>query len=182
MPKFQVDLPEEPEEDRPQFSFRDADPVGVGEEKEDRKETPRQKSLGSVIALLLQSHEQLQSGDTQLFTLVDLIARLKTGEVSIEGNEGRVKQMVDIVRKQLIATIVTLDQTLFTVDLEERGILGTRDGREFARLGLQLIERIGTEFERWGLEGPADDIPPEAVELMRQAVVDLEAEETANES
>lgn len=184
MAKFQVDVPEgfdEEAPERPEFAFRGADPVGVGEEgSTPRQETPREKSLGTVISILMQSHEQIQNADTQLFTLTDFVARLKTGEISIEPNKGAGKKMVDAMRKNLIHSIVALDQALLVLDLEERGILGNHDGREFARLGLSIIDRVREERERWGLSlDDVPEIPAEAVELMKQAVAEMEAEQEA---
>jgi len=176
MAKFQVDVPEEEPEERPGFSFRGADPVPVGGAKTPEG-SPRQKTLEATMAVLVRAHEQIQNADTQLFLLAEFVAGLKTGDRPIEDNMGRGARMIEAVRKQLINSVVALDHTALVIDLEERGVLGRHDGREFARLGVKLLEQTQEEYERWGLSAEAPGLPEEAVELMRQAAAQLESEE-----
>lgn len=177
MTKFRVDIPESAEgSKRPQFKFRDADPVEVGGKGPDKpNEDHRTATLGSTISALIKAHDNLQHADTQLFELVEMVTALKNGD-SVHNPSESGQAMIDIIRGDLLRVLVTLDQPLLVLDMENRGVLGEHDDREFARLGLKLYYDTREAFKRWGVSTNAPLIPDEVLESMKQAVAEMEAE------
>lgn len=184
MPKFQVDIPEDPEEpteadeeraedDRPQFAFRDADPVGVGTGAEEPKSDDfdaRAHSLAAILSIALKGHDRLQDADVQLFELSNWIGELKRGAKIKDHGKGVAKKATNNIRHAIITTLVTLEYVDFVLKLDEEGVLGEHEDDLFAELGVRIVDRMKEEMERWGLSTEhLDDIPDNAKALLEKA-------------
>jgi hypothetical protein len=192
MAKLFVDVPEDPGGDqpedgsepaRPSFSFRGADPVEVGEEAEPRRDwTRREHSLANVVALATQVHHQLQAADAQMYEVVRYVTQLKSQHIERMGEKSykSLLKAIDILKNAGIGLCISGEHIKDTLDLEHEGVLGDHDDRRFAALGLQLIERTTAERERWNVDpesvGGAAELPPEVLELLKQAAKAVEEE------